>query len=125
MRDRRLDRAALVVGVAALVSSLFALTTGRPAPVDLVHVGGPGVVVLLVFGVAAVLGGVLHRPTLVVVAGAGLIVAALLQLAQLGRQANWLSGNASTLSLMGGLGLGLLAIVLTNRLIRSPRKDSL
>ncbi len=37
-----------------------------------------------------------------------------------GRQANWLGGNASTLSTMGGLRLGLLAIGLTNPLTRSP-----
>ncbi len=118
MTGRRLDRAALTLGIAAMLSSLFALTTGAAAPVDLVEVGGIGVVVLLVLGLLAVLGGVGNRVVLVIVAGVGLVVAALLQLAQLGRHANWLGGNASTLSLMGGLGLGLLAIGLTNRLTR-------
>lgn len=118
MTGRRLDRAALTLGIAAMLSSLFALTTGAAAPFDLVEVGGIGVVVLLVLGLLAVLGGVGDRVVLVIVAGVSLVVAALLQLAQLGRHANWLGGNASTLSLMGGLGLGLLAIGLTNRLTR-------
>lgn len=86
---------------------------------DLMHVGGAGVVVLLVLGVTAALGGITHRHSLVAVAGTGLVVAALLQLAQLGRDANWLGGNASTVSLMGGIGLGLLAVALTNRSTRS------
>lgn len=120
-----LDRAAIVLGVAALLSSLFALTTGGPGPVDLVHLGGAGVVVLLVLGALAVLGGVLRRHVLVLLAGAGLILAAVLQLALLGRNANFLGGNASTMSLMGGLGLGLLAIGLTNRFTRSLREDNL
>jgi hypothetical protein len=120
MTSRRLDRAALSLGAAALLSCVFALTTGGPAPVDLVHMGGPGVVVLLVLGVAAVLGGMTHRDSLVAAAGAGLVLAALLQLVQLGSRANWLGGNGSTVSLMGGIGLGLLAIVLTHRLTHSP-----
>lgn len=112
---RRLDRAVLVLGAAAVLSCVFALTTGGAAPVDLVHVGGPEVVLLLVLGTVAVIGGVTRRLLLAGVAGAGLTLAAVLQLAQLGRQTNWLGGNGSTMSLMGGLGLGLLAVVLTKR----------
>lgn len=111
----RLDRASVVLGAAALLSSLFTMTTGGPAPVDLVHVGRVGVVAFLVLGMVAVLGGALHRPVLTIAAGAGLVVAAVLQLAQLGRDANWLGGNGSTVSLMGGLGLGLLAVGLSGR----------
>lgn len=122
MKGQRLDRAALVLGVASALSSVFALTTGGPAPVDLAHVGGPGVVVFLVLGVVAVLGGTLHRQVLVLLAGAGLVLAAILQLLQLGGHANWLGGNASTLSVMGGLGLGLLTIALTNRLVHSDER---
>lgn len=119
MTGRRLDRAALVLGVAAVLSCVFALTTGGAAPVDLVHVGGPEVVVLLVLGVVAAIGGATHRLLLAGVAGAGLVMAAVLQLAQLGRHTNWLGGNGSTMSLMGGLGLGLLAVTLTKRSIPS------
>jgi hypothetical protein len=102
-----------------LFSSVFALTTGGPAPVDLVRMGVGAVIVLLVLGVVAVLGGLTHRHVLVAAAGAGLVVAALLQLAQLGRDANMLGGNGSTVSLLGGLGLGLLVVALPNRSTRS------
>lgn len=102
-----------------MLSCVFALTTGGSAPVDLVRMGVGGVIVLLVLGVAAVLGGVMHRPALVGAAGVGLVVAALLQLAQLGRDANLLGGNASTMSLLGGLGLGLLVVALPHHSNRS------
>lgn len=94
---------------------------------DLVHVGSGGVVVLLVLGVVAVLGGVLRRHLLVLAAGAGLVLAAVAQLALLlfDRNSDWLGGTASTMSLLGGLGLGLLAVGLTNRFTRSQRKDFL
>lgn len=115
MIDPRLDRAALVLGVATLASSVFAVTTGRGDSVDLVHLRGAGLVVILVLGVVAVLGATLHRPLLVMVPGAGLVVAALLQLAQVGRRPNLLGGDGSTLSLMGGLGLGLLVVGLAAR----------
>ena len=119
------DRAAVVLGAAALVSTVFALTAGGPQPVDLIHVRRVGVVVLIVLGALAVLGGMLRRVLLVIAAGTGLVLAAVLQLLQVGRASNWLGGDGSTLSLMGGLGLGLLAVGLTNRLTARPlREDS-
>lgn len=120
MTGRPLDRAALVLGAAGLVSSLFALSSGGPQPVDFVHLRGAGLVVLLVLSLVAVLGGVLHRVALVMVAGAGLVVAAVLQLVQVGGRPNWLGGDASTLALMGGLGLGLLAVGLSSRQSPTP-----
>ncbi len=113
MSGRRFDRAAVVLGVAALLGSLFAFSTGGPAPVDLIHVRGAGLIVIVALGVVAVAGGVLRRRVLVIVAGAGFVAAAVIQLLQTGRAVNWLGGDGSTLALMGGLGLGLLAVALT------------
>ncbi len=113
MKTGAIDRAALVLGLAAMASSLFALSTGGPAPIDIMHIGSVGVVVVLTMGLIALVGGALRRPALAAVAGAGLVAAALLQLAQTGEGANLLGGNASTVSLMGGLGIALIAVGLT------------
>lgn len=113
-------RAALILGVAAMVSSVFALSPGAPESVDFVHVRAPGGVILLVLGLLAVLGSRIHRAPLVILAGSGLAAAAVLQLVLLGLQPNWLGGDGSTLSLTGGLGLGLLAVGLTARLSPAP-----
>jgi len=119
------DRAAVVLGAGALVGALFALTTGGPEPVNLIHVRRVGLLVLIVLGALAVVGGLLRRVLLVIAAGTGLVLAAVLQLLQVGRSPNWLGGDGSTLALMGGLGLGLLAVGLTNRLTARPlREDS-
>lgn len=122
MTGGRLDRAALALGLAALFSSLFWLSTGGPEPINLVHVRGVALVVILVLGAIAVLGALLHRRAIVIVAGAGFVVAAVLQLLQFGRETNWLGGDGSTLALMGGLGLGLLAVGLAAR-EASPRSE--
>ena len=115
MTGRRFDRAAVVLGVAALLGSLFAFSTGGAAPVDLIDVRGAGLFVIVALGVIAVLGGVLGLRVLVIVAGAGFVAAAVIQLLQVGQAVNWLGGNGSTLALMGGLGLGMLAVGLTPR----------
>lgn len=105
-----LDRAAVALGVCALAGGLFGWLTRESPPIDFALVRGATLAVLASLGVVAVLGGVLRRRALVLLAGAGLALAALLQLLQLGGSTNWLDGNGSTLSLMGGFGLGLLAV---------------
>lgn len=115
MTGRRFDRAAVVLGAAALLGSLFAFSTGGPAPLDLIHVRGAGLIVIVALGVIAVLGGVLGLRVLVIVAGAGFVAAAVIQLLQASQAVNWLGGNGSTMALMGGLGFGLLAVGLTRR----------
>ncbi|MBA3529379.1 MAG: hypothetical protein H0T91_08755 [Propionibacteriaceae bacterium] len=65
MTGGRLDRAALALGLAALFSSLFGLSTGGPEPINLVHVRGVALVVILVLGAIAVLGALLHRRAIV------------------------------------------------------------
>lgn len=120
---RALDRASLALGVATVLSCVFALTTGGAAPVDIVHIRGLGVLVIAVLGLAAVVGAVIRRPPLVWGAGVALLVAAVLQLLQLGAGTNWLGGNGSTVSLMGGLGLGLVAVGLPNAFPRVPHDE--
>lgn len=96
-------------------SRQFALSTGGPPAVDIVRVHGGGLGALLVLGIPAVLGGVLHPRLLVIVAGAGFVLAAVIQLLQVGRSTNWLSGDGSTLALMGEVGIGLLTVGLAPR----------
>lgn len=115
MNGRRFDLPAVVLGVGALLGSLFTFSTSGPAPVDLILVRGAGLIAIVVLGIVAVLGGMLRLLVLVIVAGAGFVAAAVIQLLQLGQPINWLGGDGSTLSLMGGLGLGLLAVALTPR----------
>lgn len=107
----RMLRAALVLGLGAVAAGLFALFD--EVQYRLVRLEGPGLVVLLLLGVVAIVGSRLARRPVVALAGAGLLAAAVLQFAQLGRAANWLKGDGSTASLFLGLGIGLLALGLT------------
>lgn len=115
MTGNRFDLPVLTLGGAALVSSVFTFSSGGPAPVEFIHIRGAGLALLLIFGAAAVAAGFLRLRLLAIIAGAGLVLAALLQLVQADQSVNWLSGDASTVALMGGLGIGLLAVTLTPR----------
>jgi hypothetical protein len=104
-------RAALALGVVGVISPAFALTTSSNN--NFVLVQGLGLVVFPVLGLVAVLGVALAKRLIVILAGAGFALAALVQLAQFGRSPNWLDGNGSTFSLLMALGIGLLATALT------------
>lgn len=108
MTRRPLDRAAATLGAAGVASVLFTLTTSSNN--NFVEVEKAGLVVLPVLGVCAVVGGLIARPILVRLAGAGYAAAAVVQLVQLGRSTNWLEGNGSTFALLLSLGLGLLVV---------------
>ena len=113
---RSRNRAAIGLGVAAIASTVFALLREAPSSVSFVEVGVPAAIVLVACGIAATLGGVLGRRSLAIIAGAALVGAALLQLVQLNTAANLLGGDASTMALLGGFGVGLLACgLLTGR----------
>jgi hypothetical protein len=107
----RVNRAAFVLGLGAAASALFALAD--PVQYRLVRLDGLGVVVLLVLAVVAMAGARLGRRLLVAAAGAGFLLAAVLQLVQLGTGPNWLRGDGSTMSLFLGFGVGLLVLGLT------------
>lgn len=127
MNRHRLDRAAIGLGATAIVSALLVFvrfrsdTAGASGPP---HSSTPAslatvpVIVLLVLGALALAagfaGGRLGR-ALTVLAGAGLAAVAVLLLVQTAVGAKLIDGNTSTMALLGGLGLGLLAVGLTPR----------
>ncbi len=103
-----LGRAALVLGAAGVLSPVFALSTSSNN--NFVQVRNGGLATFVILGLVAILGAVLAQRLLVVVAGAGFALAALLQLVQFGRSTNWLDGNGSTFSLLTALAIGLLIV---------------
>lgn len=106
----RLNRAALAIGVATVLSSLLGIPDSTQF--RLVRIGGATAVVLIALGLVAIVAARLgHRP-LVAIAGVGLLATAGLQLAQLGRSTNWLGGDGSTFGLLLSFGLGLTVLSL-------------
>ena len=99
-------RAALALGALGVLTPAFALSTSSNN--NFVLVQGPALAAFPVFGLIAVLGGIMGRRAVIAAAGAAYGVAALVQLVQLGRSTNWLEGNASTFSLLLALAVGLL-----------------
>jgi hypothetical protein len=105
-------RAVVGIGVGAIASSVFRLVNGREH-VQFVHFGTGGVIVLLVLGVAAVASALLRSAVIVTVIGILFLAVAVIQLVQLSGTTNWFDGSATFFSLTLGLGLGLVAIGLT------------
>jgi len=108
MTSNPFDRAALTLGAVGVVSAVFALSTSSNN--NFVLVRDASLVVLVILGACAVIGGATALRPLVLVAGAGYAVATVLQLVQFGRSPNWLDGNGSTAALLAGLGIGFLAL---------------
>jgi len=115
MNENRHHLATTVLGAAAIVSLIFVVAAPLGAPFNLIHVRGGSVAVLAVVGIVAILGGALKRPILGLIAGVVFGAAAVLQLLQLGQSINFLAGDASTVALFGGLGIGLVSVWLANR----------
>jgi len=109
----RFARAAALLGAVGLLSPVFALTTSSNN--NFVTVQNGGLVVLVVLGALAVLGGRTGRMPLVLAAGLGFAAAALLQLLQLGRSTNWFDGSGSTFSLLLALAVGLVTVGVVGR----------
>ncbi len=110
MTPPALHRATLVLGIAAVVSCGFSVVSGLGETVNLVHVSGVSIGILAALGVLAIVGGIRKLPVLGAAAGLGFIAAALLQLVQLGQPLNLVGGDGSTMSLLGGLGIGLVSV---------------
>ena len=117
-----LHRATMTLGVVAVVSSLFALTAGLGQTFNLIHLRGASIAIVVVFGGLAIIAGARKVPVLGLAAGVGLIASALLQLVQLGQPQNLLGGDGSTVSLFGGLGIGLASVWLVGRTSVHPSK---
>lgn len=106
----RVWRSALVLGVGALACGLFAFV--EPIQYRLVRLDGWSLLLLLVLAGGSVAAALLRSRPLLTGAGAGFVVAAAAQLAVWGGS-NPLGGDGSTVSLYAGIGIGLLALGLT------------
>ena len=127
MRRSRFDTAAVALGAGAIVAALLRFvplrsdTLGADKPVSYstpAFLSVPMMVILLILGVVAVAGGLLGKAVgrlLAVLAGLGLAGVAAVLLAQNIVGESWLNGSRSAMALLGGLGLGLLAVGLTPR----------
>ena len=127
MTRSRFDVAAIALGVGAMAAGLLRFvplrsdTLGDETPVRYstpAFLSVSMMVVLLVLGGVAVAGGLLGKAMgrlLAVLAGLGLTAVAALLLVQNITGEQWLSGSRSAIALLGGLGLGLLAVGLTPR----------
>jgi len=105
------DRAAIWLGVGALLSLVFLVLKRELHFVDIPDAGIPVVVVL---GLLAIAGGRLANRALTVVAGAGFLLAAIVQLILHANGNSLANGsNGSTFGLWLGLGFGLLALAVT------------
>ncbi|MGH3466205.1 MAG: Rv1678 family membrane protein [Thermocrispum sp.] len=122
MTRSRLDVAAVALGAGAIAAALLRFvpfrsdTLGAGAPVRYstpASVSTTVMVILLALGVVAVAGGLLGTSIgrwLVALAGLGLAAVAVLVLVQNVAGEQWLDGSRSAMALLGGLGLGLLAV---------------
>lgn len=115
MSSRPYDRAAMLLGSGALVSVLFTFATSSNN--NFVSVGWFGVIVLVVLGGAALAAGATSNPTVVLAVGALFVLGALMLFAVIPfgfdavRSSDaFFYAQASTMSLYGGLGIGLLVV---------------
>lgn len=107
-----IGRTAAGLGAGAAASSVLAIADGPPW--GIVTLGGTGTLVLLLLAAVAVTAGLVGARSLIVLAGAGFLAAAVLQLVQIAwTGANLLGGDGSTVALLLGFAAGLLALGLT------------
>ncbi len=116
------DRATTALGAVSIVFAGFVFAEPLPSEFDFVDLDPLGAIVLVVCGVLAIIGGTLQRASARIVAGGLLTTAALVQLAGIALAVRPLGGDASAMALIGGLGLGLLALSLSSIPRHAPRK---
>lgn len=107
------DRAAAALGVMSIASVGVAQARDRYQVLEL---RSWSMAVALGLGVCAVVAGVAGWRRLAAATGGAFVAAAVVQVPVWGSGNNWLGGNGSTVSLWLGLGLGLLAVGLADRL---------
>lgn len=105
------ERAAIWLGVGALLSLVFRVVKRE---LHFVDIPDAGIAVAVVFGLLAIAGGWLANRLLTVLAGVGFLLAAIVQVV-LQTSGNSLAdgSNGSTFGLWLGFGFGLLALALT------------
>ncbi len=107
------DRAAILIGVAAIALAGFVFGTSLPTEFRFVNIGPVGAGLLVVGGILSIVSGIIRRRVLRSFAGALLIGAALTQLVGLALSIRPLGGDASAMAVLGGLGIGLLSLSLS------------
>ena len=115
----RLDRAVTGLGLTSVLAGGYVFLT-PPTPLNWIHAGPGGAIVLIVFGVLAIVAGrVESARVLALVAGVGLATAAVYHLVSLVVEPlRILGGDASLFAVLGGLGSGLILVALTGRALR-------
>ena len=107
------DRAAILIGAAAIVLASFVFGAALPSEFRFVNIGPVGAGLLVAGGVASIVSGILRRRLLRTIAGALLTGAALVQLVGLALSIRPLGGDASAMAVVGVLGIGLLSLSLS------------
>jgi hypothetical protein len=107
------DRAAIWLGMGALLSLVFLVVKRE---LHFVQIPDAGIAVVVVLGPLAIAGGWLASRALTLIAGAGFLLAAIVQLILHTNGNSLASGsNGSTFGLWLGLGFGLLALAVTRQ----------
>ena len=122
MSENAFDRAALLLGAVAVLSPAFRLSTSSNN--NFVSMGNGAIMVAVLLGLLALAGGYASQPMLVVGAGAGFALAALVQLVQLPLSSNWLDGSGSTFALFLALAIGLVVTGVVGPRAPAPTRSS-
>ena len=107
------DRAAILIGVAALALAGFVFGAVLPTEFRFVKIGPVGAGLLVAGGVLSIASGIMRLRMLRLIAGALLTGAALVQLVGLALSIRPLGGDASAMAVIGGIGIGLLVLSLS------------
>ncbi|ROO63137.1 hypothetical protein EDC02_5154 [Micromonospora sp. Llam0] len=109
------DRAAVALGAVSLLSVGLAQAHGRYAVIEL-RPWSLSLAAAIGLGLVAIVAGLTRRRLAAAATGAVFVAAAVVQVPVWGSGNNWLGGNGATASLWLGLGLGLMAVGLADRL---------
>ena len=105
---RRLDRAAITLGLASIASLVF-IWEGLDE-FRFMTLSGPSIAIAAALGVLAVVAGLLGARLLAMLAGLGFAAAALLELIATATGADWLGADLSAFAFWTGLAIALLLI---------------
>jgi hypothetical protein len=118
------DRGAILIGVAAIALASFVFGASLPTQFRLVNIGPVGAGLLVASGVLSIVSGILRRRLLRLIAGVLLMLGALTQVVGLALSTRPLGGDASTMAVVGGLGIGILSLSLIASPSSPPHKPT-